>query len=236
MAEVAPASESPTTPATHDSRTLWDSVGAKYEKAFEGLPSQLRSLEWITSQLFSAGIKPAKCLDIGCGTGRPVCQHLVEAGHEVLGIDISPEMIKTAEGHVPVAKFEVADIKSWTPPNGEASYDLITAYFSLIANLTQDEIRSTIQRIHSWLKLGGIFVFATVPVPANNAEIKWMGRDVIVSGLSVEEFGQWFKEVGFEVVNKEESSFLPKGFEAGLVASREEVWEEGHLFIYARKK
>ena len=232
MAASTPAT-STSQPATHDPKVLWDSVGAAYETAFADLPAQQASLDWITSTLSSSGIKQATCLDIGCGTGRPVCQRLADAGHDVQGIDISEEMINAAKQRVPNASFEVADIKSWTPSQ---SYDVIAVYFSLISNVTQDEIRQTLQRIYEWLKPGGLFVFATVPVPANNAEIKWMGREIVVSGLGVEEFGQWFRKVGFEIVKEEESKFMPKGVEAGLTDKEEDVWEEGHLFIYARKR
>ena len=223
-----------TAPATHNPIVLWDSIGPAYEDAFHGLRTQLTSIDWILSELEKSSIEKARTLDIGCGTGRPVCSRLADAGHDAQGIDISPEMIKAAEQRVPNAKFLVADLTSWSPDGEE--FDVITAYFSMIASLSQDQIKETIKRIYSWLKPGGLFVFATVPVEANNVEIKWMGRDVVVSGLSPESFGEWFRDVGFEVVKEEESKFTPKGIEAGLTKNSEDVWEEAHLFIYAKKK
>ena len=239
MAEVTLSSCSSIQSKIH----LWDSIGAKYEVAFHRHPAQLRSLRWILIHLAGDTNRQtvgAKCLDIGCGTGRPVCHTLDRAGHEVLGIDISPEMIKAAQERVPGATFEVADIRNWRPDTeGDVveEYDVITAYFSLIDNITRAEIRETISRIHRWLKTGGVFVFATIPVHGDQLHIKWMGRDVIVSGLTTAETREYIEgEIGFEVVKLEEGRFLPRGVEARLVEDAKDVEEELQLFVYARKK
>ena len=247
-------------PATHaqpprDPQKLWDSIGPAYEDAFAGLTPQLKSLHWILSQLSSSPHTPdtsantgtdpkahrAKFLDIGCGTGRPVCSTLAAAGHDVLGIDISSEMIGAARERVPEARFEVADLRVWTPPGtkgddiGGGGFDVITAYLSLIC-MSRSEIKDTISNIHAWLKPGGFFVFATVPSEANEETITWLGREMVVSGFTVEEIKRLFEdEIGFEVLRFEESKFLPTAVEAGLVEREENNWAEAHLFVYARK-
>lgn len=47
-------------------------------------------------------------LDVGCGTGQLAAQ-IVESGATVLGVDASPEMIKSAKAAYPKLKFEVID-------------------------------------------------------------------------------------------------------------------------------
>ncbi|KAJ9623229.1 hypothetical protein H2203_006166 [Taxawa tesnikishii (nom. ined.)] len=211
---------------------VFDEVGPAYEKAFEGCSPQAESIRWIISQLEGRSIKPARCLDIGCGTGRPVCSSLAEAGHNVLGIDISSAMLDAARKNVPRARFEKADIRDFEP---DAPFDVITVYFSMIAGVTQDEIKQFIQKIHGWLKQDGIFVFATVPVPGNNVEIRWMGKSVAVSSLEADEAVAWIRKVGFEIERHSTSTFMPSAVEAGI-CSAEDVWEEPHLFVYARKR
>ena len=154
------------------------------------------------------------------------------AGHSVLGIDVSAEMIKAARDRVPLATFEQVDVRDFQSPAN--SFDAITVYFSMITDVNQDEIRQFIQRIHSWLKPGGSFVFATVPVVGNNLEIKWMGKPIVASSLSTEEIVAWIRHVGFEVVRERESKFLPKAVEAGICGP-DDVWEEPHLFVYGKK-
>jgi SAM-dependent methyltransferase len=213
---------------------LFDDVGPAYEKAFADLPEQDASIEWLLSELAASCAGGAgQVLDIGCGTGRPVCSRLAAAGHAVLGIDISSEMIKAAREHVSQATFEQVDVRDFQSAPGR--FDAVTAYFSLIAGLSQDEIRQTVQRVHAWLKPGGSFILATVPVPVNNIELKWMGRTGVVSSLARDDFVAWIRHVGFDVVHDQDSTFLPKAVEAGICGP-DDVWEESHLFVYAKKK
>lgn len=232
MAEAATATTTPAASTAYTAAALFDDVGPAYETAFAGLPEQAASIQWLLSELSKSQVRPAEILDIGCGTGRPVCSSLAAAGHSVMGIDVSTEMIKAAREQVPQATFEQLDCRDFQSPANR--FDAITVYFSMIAGFSQDEIRQSIQRIHSWLKPGGSFVFATVPVAVNNVELKWMGRSAVVSSLSPEELVAWIKQVGFEIVHEQESKFLPKAVEAGICGP-DDVWEEPHLFVYAKK-
>lgn len=227
----APRRDSPPLSA----EAVFNELGPAYESAFAGLPEQAASLEWILSQLAKRSpqlqIQPAKILDIGCGTGRPVCAALADAGHDVLGIDISSTMLAAARRHVPNARFEQVDVRNLAVE--ARSYDAVTVYFGLITGVTQDEIRRCIGEIYDWLKPGGVFVFATVPVAVDGVEVRFLGRRIVVSSLAAEDAVEWIRKVGFEVVNVAESSFTPRAVEA--VIGPEDVQEEPHLFVYAKK-
>lgn len=210
----------------------FDDIGPAYESAFAGMPLQADSIKWIISQLEQSQIKPAKVLDVGCATGRPVCADLAAAGHDVLGIDVSSAMLDAARKNVPSAKFEQIDARDFSAP--PATFDAITVYYSLIASITQDEIRQCIQKIYDWLKPGGLFVFMTVPIDANNIEIRWMGRRLTASGLASEDVVDWIRRVGFEVVHDAISKFTPKAVEAGICGP-EDVLEEETQIVYAKK-
>lgn len=214
---------------------LFDAVSGGYEEAYSDLQPIHAAIEWVLSELSAAEIHRAHTVDIGCGTGRPICSSLAAAGHNVLGIDLSGSMIAEATKRVPFpnASFIKADTLKFNPPL--ASYHVVTLTFSLIAGVTQDEIRSVIAKLFAMLKPGGLLVFATVPVEGNNVEIQWMGRPVTVSSLSVEETVAEIKKVGFEVVKQEETKYNPvKAASVGL-CKEEDVWEEAHLWVYAKK-
>jgi len=214
---------------TYNAATTFDEVGPAYESAFEGLPEQAASIQWLISQL---KVKPANILDIGCGTGRPVCSTLSEAGHTVTGIDVSGAMIAAARERAPKAKFEQTDYRKFSAQPD--TYDAVTIYFSLIAGVTQEDIRGAFRKAFTWLKPGGLLVFSTVPVAGNNLEIKWMGKPVVVSSLTAEESVEAIKNAGLEVLQDKQSKFTPKAAEAGI-CQPEDVWEETHLFVYAKK-
>lgn len=211
---------------------VFDSIGPAYEDAFAGLPDQAHSIDWLLRQLKEAGVETARFVDIGCGTGRPVCLSLANAGHNVLGIDVSAAMVAAARDRVPNARFEQMDVCDFSPP--QSSYDAVSVYFSLIASVTQADIRRHLAKIFDLLRPGGLFVFATVPEDAESIQLEWMGRPVTISSLGPNEAVLALKRAGFEIVREKLAKFTPKGEEAGI-CQKSEVWEEQHLFVYARK-
>ncbi len=53
--------------------------------------------------------KPARILDLGCGTGVPTAKVLAEAGHRVLGVDISEGMLEEARRKHRNVEFVLGD-------------------------------------------------------------------------------------------------------------------------------
>jgi ubiquinone/menaquinone biosynthesis C-methylase UbiE len=214
---------------THTIASLYDSIGVKYEKAFADIPAQQKSLEWIISQLPGTG---RKILDIGCGTGRPVAQILSSSPHNHLvhGIDVSEEMLSAARQSVPSATFELIDVRNFEPE--AASFDAVTSYFALLVSISQNEIRETIKKVFDWLKPGGIFVLGTIPVDMEFEVDKWLGRRMLATSMSEEQYIAAFKQVGFDIEFSEVEVFIPKTVETGL---DEEDKGEPQLYIYARK-
>jgi SAM-dependent methyltransferase len=72
--------------------TNWTGLARYYDRLFPPGPSQV---EFVT-RVLSAGPKPARrVLDIGCATGGYALA-LAEAGFEVTGVDLDPEMVRGA--------------------------------------------------------------------------------------------------------------------------------------------
>lgn len=217
-------------PGTYSAVTTFTDIYSKYEDAFDRVPAQVRSVEWVADQL-SPG---SKVLDVGCGTGKPGCEILVNAGMDVTGIDITPKMIEIAKSKAPKARYAIADSRQWEPADGDASLDAVVSYFAFIAGVTQDDIRAFFRRAIRWLRPGGIFVFGTVPVEGENLPIQWLGRDVIVSSLSAADSVEAIKSAGFTIEKQEIEAYKSKAAEYGI-CKPEEVWEEEHLIVYCRK-
>ena len=189
------------------------------------MPGQQKCLTWLLDRLRAQGkASGAKILDVGSGTGKPTAETFVAAGHDVTGIDISSEMVKVSRQQVPGAKFEVVDALKYEPAAGQ--YDAVTAFFALLDEKPQREIKEVIERIASWIKPGGLFVYGTVPVDCDQKPGTWMGRKILMTSFGKDAWLDIVKEKGFEVLDWEECRYQP----------HTHTWEEPQLFIYAKKK
>ncbi|KAL6693370.1 hypothetical protein J3F84DRAFT_396292 [Trichoderma pleuroticola] len=219
------------TEVTHTIASLYDAIGVKYEKAFADIPARQKSLDWLLSHLPRTG---CKILDIGCGTGCPVALVLSSAPHNHLvhGIDASKAMLAIARQSVPSATFQLIDAREFEAE--EASYNAVTSYFALLMDISHDEIRETIQKVFTWLKPGGFFILATIPVDLELASEKWLGKRALLTSMSEEHYVTALQQVGFVIEFSEVENFMPKAVEAGI-CDEDNVVEEAQLFIYARK-
>jgi SAM-dependent methyltransferase len=80
-------------------------------------------------------IAPGRALDGACGTGRH-SRHLVDLGHEVVGVDITTAMLARARADVPEATFIEADLRAI--PLDSETFDLVVCGLALahLPNLT----------------------------------------------------------------------------------------------------
>lgn len=75
-----------------------------------------------------SSLAPGRALDAACGTGRHAAR-LVEFGHRVLGVDVTPEMLTLARQRVTGAEFRTADLRAL--PARDASFDLVVCGLAL---------------------------------------------------------------------------------------------------------
>ncbi|MEU9374324.1 class I SAM-dependent methyltransferase [Streptomyces sp. NPDC048255] len=198
---------------------VFDALGERYEDAFGRVPGQLDALDWLTARLPGG----ARVLDVGSGTGRPTAEALVRAGCAVTGIDVSAAMVALARTRVPQARFEQADVRTYTPEPG--GFDAVCAFFPLLV-MDQPEVAAALDRMASWVAPGGYFVMATVPGDIRGLEIEWMGHEVTVSSLSTEDHLARLADRGLEMLHHHTAPFQPADALAG---------PEEHLFCYARR-
>ncbi|MGY3684382.1 class I SAM-dependent methyltransferase [Streptomyces sp. TE33382] len=224
----------------------FDALGTEYERAFAGSPAHHDSLRRLTEQLAPG----SRILDVGSGTGRPTAQTLADAGHRVLGVDVSPVMTGIAARQVPNAVFRCADIRTLPLDGAEtdadagtgtdadagagtgtdagstgAGFDAVCAYFSLLQMPRADQ-SLLLHRFHQSLKPGGRLVVATVPLDVEDVSGVFMGQPVRVTSFGAEEFTALVKEAGFAVEWQLSTLFTPD-HPAGE--------PEPHLFLHCRR-
>lgn len=101
-------------------------------------------------------LTPGHTLDAACGTGRHA-RHLVALGHEVLGVDLTPEMLERAASHVPQARFLEGDLCAI--PAADKSFDLVVCGLAL-SHLA--DLRRGVHELARVLKPGGRLVVSVL--------------------------------------------------------------------------
>ncbi|WP_202534275.1 MULTISPECIES: class I SAM-dependent methyltransferase [unclassified Streptomyces] len=181
---------------------VFDALGTDYEAAFAASAAHRASLERLL------GVLPphARVLDVGSGTGRPTAQTLVDAGHEVLGVDVSPVMVDIATRQVPGAEFRCADIR--TLPLEDGSFDAVCLYFALLQmeRADQGEVLRLTARV---LRPGGHLAVATVPFDVEGVSGTFMGQPVEVTSFGEDAFAALVEDAGFTVLSRESTMFVP---------------------------
>jgi len=105
------------------------------------------------------GVDTGLAVDLGCGSGI-WARHLVNAGYDVLGVDISKEMIAIARRRVPEAEFLVESLLDVDLPQCAAVTSLGECCNYLFdPKNRRTSLRKLFRRIYRALRPGGVFVF-----------------------------------------------------------------------------
>jgi len=81
----------------------------------------------------------SRILDAGCGTGR-VGGFLLEAGHEVVGVDLDPELIAVARAEHPKGEWHVGDLAELDLPGNFDAVVCAGNVITFVAPSTRVEI------------------------------------------------------------------------------------------------
>ena len=172
---------------------------------------------------------------------------LEEAGHRVLGIDISDTMVALSRAAVPSGVFAVGDMRTWVP-KAEQQSDGFDAVFNILSLfiLNREEIEEMAGKWSSWLKRGGLLCICTMAAEdlrpkkeggsgydedglcARDIGVRFMGNQVKITLFSREGWKWLLESKGFEVLSdKTEVHTPPPEADSDI---------EPHYYLIARKK
>lgn len=100
-------------------------------------------------------VKGRKALDYGAGTGAS-SSFLYELGLDVIGLDVSTNMLEKARSSFPYIKFH--SVEKLFPA---ADFDLVFSSFVLFELASKDDIVQYLTKSFAFLKNGGIFIGIT---------------------------------------------------------------------------
>jgi SAM-dependent methyltransferase len=135
-------------------RAYWDDLAADYDSYPDHglLDSDLRSA-WKDLLRTWLPAKPATVVDLACGTGT-MSVLTAELGHQVAGIDLSPEMVRLARAKTAPfgAAVEIGEGDAGAPPFAPGSVDVVLARHIL---WTLPDPRGALERWAGLLRPGG---------------------------------------------------------------------------------
>ncbi len=118
-----------------------------------------KSTPGLLQYLQEAGIHNGRIVDLGCGSGI-WARELVDAGYEVVGVDISADMIEIARQLVPEAEFHVASFLKFPIPSCRAVTALGEVFNYLFdADNSLRSLKSVCEKAFHALSPGGLLIF-----------------------------------------------------------------------------
>jgi ubiquinone/menaquinone biosynthesis C-methylase UbiE len=101
---------------------------AEWSAFYDDMPNALIEGEHQAMKSLLRNVAPGRALDAACGTGR-ITALLASLGHDVVGMDASPEMLAVARAKHPRGDFRHGDLEALTFDDG--SFDVTTCSLAL---------------------------------------------------------------------------------------------------------
>ncbi|HEY0450997.1 class I SAM-dependent DNA methyltransferase [Actinophytocola sp.] len=174
----------------------FDQIGRRYDESFVERDAQLAEGAWLIDQLD----RPARVLDLGCGSGLPTAKQLLDAGVEVVGTDESAVMLDLAQQQAPGATYLHRDLRDLSDL-GE--FDAAVAFFSLIM-LPKADIPPLLRALHARLRGPKLLQIAMVLGDFDQFQISFLGVPTQVCAYPPDELRQVLADAGFEIVELRE--------------------------------
>lgn len=181
-----------------DFTTIKSQTNAAYDRVASqwdaGRNTDLHERPWI-DRLLSGLNTPARILDLGCGSARPIGQYIVELGHQLTGIDASPAMLALARQHVPAATFHEMDLTALSLPD---TFDAVLSWDGTF-HLSVAEQRALLPYLAALTAKGGNLLL-TIGYGEGETTGTVAGQTVYHASLHPEEYIHTLTQAGFSNV------------------------------------
>lgn len=137
----------------------------------------------------------ATILDLGCGTGKPIMDYLLNKGLNVVGVDASSEMLARAKRNFPSIEFVLEDMRKLAL---NRRFDAIIAWDSFF-HLPAGDQPAMFDVFKNHLKPNGILLFTSGTEHGEAWGING-GENLFHASLSTEAYIQLLGKYNFKVL------------------------------------
>ena len=137
----------------------------------------------------------SKILDLGCGSGKPIADYLIQHDHKIIGVDSSDVMIEMAQQNFPEHYWLQADMRT---VEFDQKFNAILAWDSFF-HLTPNDQRQMFKQFARFAQQGTVLMFSSGP-SHGEAIGDLFGDALYHASLAPEEYRALLKQSGFKVI------------------------------------
>ena len=185
-------------------RRFFDAIASRYDRVFARDSRELR--DHLARVLAALPKTPCDVLDLGVGTGAEL-PALLDAGHRVVGVDLSDEMLALCNKRARPIRCLRADF--WQPlPFADESFDAVIALFGSLAHAPgADALPRLAREVARVLRDDGVF-FTEVPTAAWAAahptfEDEKTGASIAITAFPAETWREAFADFSVTATERE---------------------------------
>jgi 2-polyprenyl-3-methyl-5-hydroxy-6-metoxy-1,4-benzoquinol methylase len=179
----------------HNQGKSYDNIAEDFAKMRDSFHNEQKYLNALINYI------PAKShiLDIGCGSGFPIANYLIEKGFRVTGIDGSEALLKIAQKKCPQMRGLYGDIRTI---QFNEKVDAIVEWWCLF-HLPKADHELMLARFAEWLKPGGILEFTSGDSEFEGTNSNMLNQELNFYSLSPTAYQQYLEKYGFEILLQE---------------------------------
>jgi uncharacterized protein YceH (UPF0502 family) len=205
-------------------RGAYATIAASYAEQrsdeLAGLPFE----SWLLRRVVDlAGGAPV--IEVGTGPGH-VAAFLAEAGADVTGLDLTPEMVDEARRRYPAVSYQVGDLRRLMRPPTHDGWGAVLAWYSL-SHLAVSELPPAIASLARPLRTNGWLVLALETGAEVRTVTEWFGHEIDL---------EFVRHDPIEILDMVERAGLLdiEWYHRGPLATRGET--TARLYVLARKQ
>lgn len=189
----------------------YDRIASQWDAARQAFVGRER--DYVAALLEGLPV-PSSVVDVGCGTGRPMAQFVIEAGHRITGIDQSSSLLELARARFPRHRWIRAHIQAYA---FDEQYDAAICWDTLF-HIERAHHHPILTRLHGCLRRGGRLMLTAGGSDNPAFTDSMFGQEFFYDSLPPEQLSSLLVAIGFDLRLNEYMDLPTSGRNKGRVA------------------